>query len=73
VQPGVFWNGSIATGNGSIGKRVLIWLLLALNGIVTFLLFWNFVTGNYIPFVYCGLIFLVLFYLSYRQLIKVNT
>ena len=73
VKPGGFWNGFVNNNKTQLGKRMLVWFLNASNGIVTILLFWNFVAANYSVFFLLLLLFFVLFGCSYIVLKKVNS
>ena len=72
VKPGGFWNGFLNNGQTDVGKRALVWILNAGNGLVTILLFWNFVAGNYFLSVCLLFLFLLLFGGTYWVLKKVN-
>lgn len=72
VKPGGFWKGFENNNKTQMGKRLLVWLLTACYGLVTILLFWNFVTANYKVCCILLLLFFVLFGCSYVVLKKVN-
>lgn len=73
VKPGGLWNKFQNKGKLFFKQRALAWLLQAVNGIIIYLMFWNFLCGKYILFTIFFTIFIVVFFVVYKIINKVNT
>lgn len=73
VSPGGFWGKERKKGKVFFSKRILIWLLLSAKGILFYVLWWKFVSGNYWWFSILSVLYLLLLFTAYKVLLKVNS
>ncbi|WP_264520659.1 sodium:solute symporter family transporter [Flavobacterium sp. N1994] len=72
IRPGGFWKRYHNSGKTFSKLRVLAWLLQTGNGFLLYFIFWNFLVGNYALFIGLLLVFIVVFFASYRLIQKAN-
>jgi hypothetical protein len=73
VKPGGLWNRFQNKGKLFFKYRVLVFLLLSVNGVIIYMMFWNFLLGKYLLFSFFFSIFIVIFFVVYRLINKINT
>ncbi len=74
IHPSGFWGKhSIPNQNKMLPIRFLIWILIAIKGVLAFVIFINFAKGNYTNFGILLCFYLLIFYLSYRWLNNINS
>jgi Na+/proline symporter len=72
IKPGGFWKRFNNSGNTFSKLRVLAWLLQTGNGFLLYFIFWNFLIGGYLLFIGLLLLFVLIFFLSYKLIQKAN-
>jgi Na+/proline symporter len=72
VKPGGLWPNELISGKVFIIKRLIAWIMLSVNGFIVYILYWQFLTGEYFLFFILLIVFLINFILAYRVLIKTN-
>jgi Na+/proline symporter len=72
VKPGGFWPKRFGAGNVFLMPRLFVWLILAVQGLLVYILFWQFSQGNYLTSSACLIAFLGLMYVAYKLLSSVN-
>jgi Na+/proline symporter len=73
IKPGGFWKPFNNSGKTFSKLRVLAWLLQTGNGLLLYFIFWNFLIGRYLLFIGLLLLFVLIFFLSYKLIQKANT
>ncbi|MEI7508459.1 MAG: hypothetical protein WCJ62_03240 [Flavobacterium sp.] len=72
IRPGGFWKPFKNSGKTFSKLRLFAWLLQTGNGFLLYFIFWNFLIGNYIQFIGLLLLFILVFFISYKLIQKAN-
>ncbi len=74
IHPSGFWGKhSVPNQNKMLPIRFLIWILIAIKGVLAFVIFINFAKGNYTNFGILLCFYLLIFYFSYKWLNNINS
>lgn len=72
IKPGGFWKPFSNSGKTFSKLRILAWLLQTGNGFLLYFIFWNFLIGSYALFIGLLLLFVLIFFVSYKLIQKAN-
>lgn len=72
IKPGGFWKPFNNSGKSFSKLRLLAWLLQTGNGFLLYFIFWNFLIGDYVLFFGLLLLFVLVFFVSYKLIQKAN-
>ena len=74
IHPSGFWGRyNLPNQNRMLPKRFFIWILLAIKGMLAFVIYINFAKGDYGNFGALLCTYLVIFYFSYRWLHRIDS
>lgn len=72
IKPGGFWKPFENFGKTFSKLRLLAWLLKTGNGFLLYFIFWNFLIGDYLLFIGLLVLFVLVFFASYKLIQKAN-
>ncbi len=72
IKPGGFWKPFENCGKTFSKLRLLAWLLKTGNGFLLYFIFWNFLIGDYLLFIGLLVLFVLVFFASYKLIQKAN-
>jgi Na+/proline symporter len=72
IKPGGFWKPFNNCGKTFSKLRLLAWLLQTGNGFLLYFIFWHFLIGSYALFIGLLLLFVLVFFVSYKLIQKAN-
>ncbi len=72
IKPGGFWKPFNNSGKSFSKLRLVAWLLQTGNGFLLYFIFWNFLIGDYVLFFGLLLLFVLVFFVSYKLIQKAN-
>jgi SSS family solute:Na+ symporter len=72
IKPGGFWKTFNNSGKSFSKLRLMAWLLQTGNGFLLYFIFWNFLIGSYTLFIGLLLLFVFIFFVSYKLIQKAN-